>query len=1048
MAAPTSTAPSRRDGAVFVWWGAAQMGGNMAHQDSGLPAEAEIARAMALQSANNHQEAVAIYDRLLAADPDLVPALINRGVALRALKRPQEALEAYKRALTLQPDNGRVWYNMGNLLAEHGEAKQAAESMTRAMELIPDNTTIRLAAAAAMLAAGKTEAARKIYGGLVENPACGLEGLLGLSACYRRSRDWAAAIATAERAASAFPTMARAHYTLAEALMQAGRYDEAEAPLRRAIALSPDDITLLSRLGQLAISRHDFDGAEAALSEVLRRDPKHLDARLGWARVRLLRGEIPDAWNDYSWRWQRPQNKKPFLDKAEWDGSPQPDKTLMLYCEQGMGDSVQFARFATHAAKLVGKVVLLVPPALRRVLETVPGVAQVAVPGKKLPDFDLHLPLMDVPRVLRLGHADVGMTKPYIKAPAETTLRRLVQAQGFRVGVVWAGNPDHDNDHLRSIAPDRLVRLARFPQVRLIGLQKGAREKDNAAFAEILPNIGPRLQDMAATAAVLEELDLVVTIDSSVAHVAAALGRPVWMLVPYAPDWRWYGLGEDTPWYPTMRLFRQRKEGDWDEVLGRVETGLADLLAPGRGVSIPSIFRHEDGRPRFVMELPRHLMRDAGISYLHQRETRFLGYEPATRAFLDAHVRSGDLFVDVGAHWGMMTLQALTRHDDVRAVAIEASPVNAAQLRRWLAINGVADRVDVVHAGAWNTAEGEGSVSPQSTMGHSVKPGKSDMGGPTIPLVTIDGCVQNLAGAAGRRVIIKIDVEGNEPEVIEGARALIDSGRVAAIIWERGGQYDEGERRERLSEMVAALEAKGFTHWHFPHEDAGGALVPWVLGEEFGNVFALAPGVEPLACYRPPVRRTPPSRPMRPLALREDRRLEHVERMIAAKAPDAARWAWVKQLEPGAHIRAQAAAPHLAGAASVVDLGAGLGRLRAALPNGVAVRAVDLVLWPWVDEALDLDARFPEGRWDAAAMLGLLAHLHRPEEALKRARAAAGRLVLSYPLVEDFSDAKQRRIAGCFNDFTRTALHELLERAGWRVDAEEKIGLETVFACR
>ncbi|HSV30261.1 MAG TPA: FkbM family methyltransferase, partial [Candidatus Omnitrophota bacterium] len=400
-------------------------------------------------------------------------------------------------------------------------------------------------------------------------------------------------------------------------------------------------------------------------------------------------------------------------------------------------------------------------------------------------------------------------------------------------------------------------------------------------------------------------------------------------------------------------------------------------------------------------------------------------------------------------HWGMMTLQALTRHDDVRAVCIEASPVNAAQLRRWLAINGVADRAHVIHAGAWNKAEGEASLSQQSTMGHSVKPGAVAGSGPTISLVTIDGCLDRVPDLAGRRVIIKIDVEGSEPEVIEGARQAIESGRVAAIIWERGTQYDEGERRQAVLDMVRDLEAKGFTHWHFPHEDAAGAMVPWVLGEEYGNVFALAPGLLPQPCYHPPVRRPPPARPLRSLAMREDRRLEHMDRMLAAKAPDAARWAWIKQLEPGADARATAAARHLDGAASVLDLGAGLGRLKVALPKTTTVTAIDMVLWPWVDDAMDLDGgSFPHGQWEATALLAVLGHLHRPEQVLARARDVAGRLVLTYPLTEDVADAKQRRIGGLFNDLDRDGLAAMLSRAGWAIEAEEKIGLETLFACR
>lgn len=1011
-------------------------------------AVADLAQAQQEYQAGRYDRALGIYDTLLAAEPGLVPALVNRGVVLRALGRAEDALASYKQALELAPDNGQAWANLANLMSHHGKWTEAADAYGRAAAVLPQQAAaLRLTAANCLLSAGDTARARPAFATLSRHAATGLPALIGLCGCYRRDRQIAAALALAERIAQSYPQDARSHSNLAETLFVFGRFAEAEVPLRRALALNPDDLAIRCRLGQLMVSCRQWDRAEHELAEVLRRDPDHLDARLGWARLRLLRGEIPDAWNDYSWRWRRPGAQRARFAQPEWNGEPLPDATLLIYSEQGLGDTIQFCRFIERAAALVGRVVVLAPPPLARLLDGVAGIAQLVAAGSALPEFDRHIPLMDLPRVLSAGLADIGCRVPYVKAPGDPKLRRRVQLAGFRVGIVWAGNPAHDNDSQRSVTLDRFLPLLRHPEVRLIGLQKGARAEDAAAFADLLPNLGDALTDMGATAAVLEELDLVITVDSAVAHLAGALGRPVWMLTPYAPDWRWGGLGEDTPWYPTMRLLRQPAPGDWDSVFRQIDLRLADLLQPGRGELLRSAAKAADGKPRFVMELPRHLLRDAGISFLRQRELHFRGYEASTRAFLDAHLQAGDIFIDVGAHWGLMSLHAATAHPSIRVLAIEASPDNFPHLRRSIAINGLGGRVQAVHSGAWD-GEGTASVLPQSTMGHAVRPG--DGPGPAVTLATVDSLLAAQPGLAEGRVVMKVDVEGAEPEVLTGSRALLTSGRLAALIWERGQDYDAADLFARLCDKLDELSALGFTHWRFAHEDAGGPLIPYVPGPDLTNIFSLAPGIAPAADYVTDASRPLPIKPARPQAGEAGARADFVRRLMAAQAPDGGYWAHAKVLEAGADERAKLAARLLdGGAASVLDLGAGLCRLRAALPAGTAYTAVDLLPWHGVSQAINLDAGgFPAGRWDAAALLAVLPHLHHAREVLARTRQAAGRLVLSYPTTDAVAGELLRRARGYFNDFDRADMAALLAETGWQIEREAELGEETVWLCR
>jgi FkbM family methyltransferase len=254
------------------------------------------------------------------------------------------------------------------------------------------------------------------------------------------------------------------------------------------------------------------------------------------------------------------------------------------------------------------------------------------------------------------------------------------------------------------------------------------------------------------------------------------------------------------------------------------------------------------GTPRFRMTAPWSLLPDPGIHFLVQRERSGVGYEYATRCFLDAHLEAGDLFIDVGAHWGIMSLQAATRHPGrIAVLAIEPSPGNLPHLRRWIDDNGVANQVEVIGAAA-SDKPGRGDLKPESTMGHSLV---TSARGP-IPVVTIDGLLAERPHLADRRVIVKIDVEGFEPEVIQGMTSLLASGRVAAVIWERGIEYDRGPGPQRLKELRGRFDALGFSAWHFPSEDDAGALVPFRADGTapwHGNVFELAAGLAPRPSY-------------------------------------------------------------------------------------------------------------------------------------------------------------------------------------------------------
>lgn len=368
-------------------------------------------------------------------------------------------------------------------------------------------------------------------------------------------------------------------------LLARGRYDEAMACMDRALALQPYHVptlnvrgVLLQEVGLPRAARESFEMALAI-------EPRHAQARWNRSLLLLKLGEFNLGWREYEWRWENPDLsiKKPPLGPM-WAGQPlDPGERLLLHCEQGLGDVIQFSRLATEAARTTGaRVLLVVHKPLKELLATLEGVSEIYYWGERLPGFDHWCSLLSLPHALRLG-AGTAWHGPYIKAQPAALLkwrRQLPATDAPRVALVWSGNPGHARDARRSMQlAELLPALPRGPQY--LSLQQKHRPGDKELL-ETRPDIlelGSGLDDFTDTAALCELADLVLTVDTSVAHLAGALGRPLWVMSPFAPDWRWQLERSDSPWYPTARLFRQDRPLHWDGMLHRIQLELQAWLA-------------------------------------------------------------------------------------------------------------------------------------------------------------------------------------------------------------------------------------------------------------------------------------------------------------------------------------------------------------------------------------------------------------------------------------------------------------------------------------
>jgi tetratricopeptide (TPR) repeat protein len=494
--------------------------------------------------------ALGLLEAALKINPRSADVLSNLGMTLAALNRDADALVTLDQALALAPRNFEALNNRGNVLLKLARPAEALAAFEQASALEPRFLGARASRGNALAQLGRFDEALAQYDAVL----------------------------------AASPSHAETHYNRGNALASLGRHQEAIAAHDRALAMRPNYVkALLNRgLALQACNRHQ--DALASFGQVLATDKDNADAHHNESLSLLTLGDYSRGFETYEWRWQRsgmPARRR--FGKPLWLGEyPLGRKTILLHGEQGLGDTIQFARYAPLLARTGAKVVLEVQPELTRLLARIEGVAGVVARGAPLPDFDVHCPVGSLPRALRTQPATIPAEVPYLTADAERIAKwrtRIESLPAPRIAIAWAGNASHANDRNRSMALSRLAPLLATERASFVSIQRELRGEDADLVARMprLTHVGDDLADFDDTAAVATLADLVISVDTAVVHLAGALGRPTWILVPFWPDWRWMLGREDSPWYPTARLFRQPAPGDWDSVLARVTDELSRL---------------------------------------------------------------------------------------------------------------------------------------------------------------------------------------------------------------------------------------------------------------------------------------------------------------------------------------------------------------------------------------------------------------------------------------------------------------------------------------
>jgi tetratricopeptide (TPR) repeat protein len=523
-------------------------------------AEALYNRGITLHELQRFDEALASYDGALALQPHYAGAHNNRGITLHTLKRFEEALASYDHAVALAPHHAGTFSNRGNTLRELMRFDEALASYDRALALKPDHA----------------------------------EALYNRGIALHELERFDEALASYDRTLALRPDHAEALNNRGNTLHELKRFDEALASYDRGLALRPDHAEALCNRSVVLHELNRLDEALASYDRALAVRPDHADAHLNKSVLQLLKGDFAAGWREYEWRHRKQEFftalKRDFAQPLWLGETAIAGKTILLHAEQGFGDTIQFCRYAPLVAGRGARVLLEVQPPLKNLMAGLAGVAEVISAPDKLPYFELHCPLLSLPLAFRTSLETIPAQTPYLfgeAAKASAWRARLGARDKPRVGLVWAGAPRKQTpsarriDRMRSLEFDQLAPILRVTGCEFYSLQKGEdalAQLRNSALRQRVVDCAADLHDFSDTAALIDNLDLVIAVDTAVAHLAGALGKPFWLLNRYSTCWRWLIDRDDSPWYPTARLFRQNAPGDWSGVISRVAVELERLL--------------------------------------------------------------------------------------------------------------------------------------------------------------------------------------------------------------------------------------------------------------------------------------------------------------------------------------------------------------------------------------------------------------------------------------------------------------------------------------
>ncbi|HYV34970.1 MAG TPA: tetratricopeptide repeat protein [Gemmataceae bacterium] len=530
---------------------------------------------------NQFTDAIAQCQETLKRRPDHVEAQYNLAFAFHSLGRREEAIQWYRQVLEVRPDHVDAQNSLGLALMEQSHWEEAAACFRQVLDFEPEHVEALNNLGLVLLKLARWDEAVSLLRQVIRLRPHHLDAQNNLGVALTEMGYFDEAMLCFDQAVRLDPGFAQAHNNMGKAYSLYDQPEEAIQRFQQALRLNPNFTEAYCNLGTVHKHRCEYDEAAAFYEQAFRLEPEHPAVRWSRSLLWLLLGDFDRGWPEYEWRWARPGFIRRDFPKPYWDGSMLRGRTILLHSEQGLGDTIQFIRYVPLVKAQGGRVIVECQPPLAKLLANAKGIDEIFPQGAQLPSFDVHAELLSLPGLLRTTLKNVPADVPYLKADADLVAlwrKRLKDVPGFKVGIAWQGSREFQYDRQRSMSLSFFAALAKVEGVQLISLQKGrgAEQLSELDGQFKVLDLGDRLDEehgpFMDTAAIMMNLDLVISSDTSVPHLAGALGVPVWVALSMLPDWRWLLDREDCPWYPTMRLFRQKSPRAWAEVFAHMDS--------------------------------------------------------------------------------------------------------------------------------------------------------------------------------------------------------------------------------------------------------------------------------------------------------------------------------------------------------------------------------------------------------------------------------------------------------------------------------------------
>ena len=528
---------------------------------------------------NRLEEAQKRISQALELAPDATETHTVLGEILMRLGKPTDAVASFTKALELQPANSQASLHLGRLLLDLGQNLPGATHLLNTVKALTTDAPAHLAMAMALTRLGKHGDSLNAYKIAAKGDPPAGDVLNNYGVAMDGAGNKAEAITLLRAAVLIQPDSWTAWDNLGNALLSRGNARMSESCHRQALALNPGHGATLSNLANALHRQGKMEESVQFYREAIAATPNSAKFHTNLALTLLLMERYEEGWREYEWRWREHPAFPPYLKEKPWHGEPLGDGTLLLQAEQGFGDTIQFIRYVPQLKQLAKRVILICQPELVQMMKTVAGLDEVLAEGCDVPTFDAGTTLLSVPGILKVGINPIEPCPAYLSVPPGSGFDLGPKKKRLRVGIVWAGRQTHGDDWNRSMPAHLLAHILQIPEVEFVSLQKGdVAPRIGRPPPDMIFDAGNRCNSFADTAAIISQLDLVIAVDTSVAHLAGALGKPVWIMLPMVPDFRWRMQGDTTPWYGTVTLFRRKNGEGWEHVLLSIQQALIQVL--------------------------------------------------------------------------------------------------------------------------------------------------------------------------------------------------------------------------------------------------------------------------------------------------------------------------------------------------------------------------------------------------------------------------------------------------------------------------------------